>query len=209
MATPMNMNSDAEDIFALALRLPQLSSDDFDEQIAQLPPEASASANHIYRPRTPTSDDKEDLALALRLSLLPFNEQVTSLHRAGSTFVSEDARSSTLPNESDEGDVELALILSQLPADTFDEKVSELNRLRESRMTVEDSLASLLAAMSLAEVRMVPSLRRNKPLTVVLGRYTGPLVGLGFGFGRRFLWIGPARRSISGSDGGAARHVVA
>jgi hypothetical protein len=55
-------NLDDEEILALALGSLHLSSDDSDEQIAQLPPEGSASANHISRPRTPTSNGKDDLA---------------------------------------------------------------------------------------------------------------------------------------------------
>jgi hypothetical protein len=153
---------DDEEILALTLGSPQLSSDDyFDEQIAQLPPEGSASANYISRPHTPTSDENDDLALVLRLSLLPsedFDEQVARLHRTGSASASEEARSSTPPNESDEGNVDLALILSQPPAEIFDEQARGLNQRRESRTAIEDSLASLRTAMSLVQVRTTPSL---------------------------------------------------
>jgi hypothetical protein len=93
-------NSDDEEL-ALALRLSQLSSDDFDEQ---LPTERLASANHTSCPCTPTSDEKDDLALALRLSRLSsndFDEQVARLHRTGSASTSKEA-----PNESDEDDLE-------------------------------------------------------------------------------------------------------
>jgi hypothetical protein len=158
MASPAN--SDDEESLALALSLSQLSHD-FDEQIAQLPSEASASTNHISRPRTPASDEKDDLALALRLSLLHSNdlvEQLTQLHHTGSASASEEARSSTPPNDSDENDLEIALNLSQLPADIFDEQVSELDRPKELHTAIEDSLASWLAAMSFAQVRMTPSL---------------------------------------------------
>jgi hypothetical protein len=159
MANPAN--SDDEESLALAFSLSQLSCNDFDEQIAQLPSEGSASTNHISRPRTPASDEKDDLALALRLSLLPsngFDEQLTQLHHTGSTSAGEEARSSTRPNDSDENDLEIALNLSQLPADIFDEQVSKLNRPKELRTAIEDRLASLLAAMSFAQVRMTPYL---------------------------------------------------
>jgi hypothetical protein len=142
-------DSNDEESLALALTLSQLSSDDIDEQIAQFLSEGSVSANYISRPRAPTSDMEDDLALALRSSLLPsddFNDQVALLHCTGST--------PTTPRyESEENDIELALNLSQLPADIFDEQVSEPNRPKEPRTAVEDSLASLLTAMSPVEVR--------------------------------------------------------
>jgi hypothetical protein len=151
-------NSDDEDL-ALALRLSQLSSKDFDEQIARRLPEGSASANYISRSYTPTREEKDVLALASRLSLLPsddVDEQAARLHCTGSASASEETHSSTPPNDSDENDLELALSLSQLPADIFDEQVSRLNRTKEPYTAVEDSLASLLAAMSFAQVRTTP-----------------------------------------------------
>jgi hypothetical protein len=84
-------NSNDEESPALALSLSLLSSDDFDEQIAQLPPKGSASTNYISRPCTPTSDAKDDLALALRLSRLSSDDldpQVTQLHGTGSAAAS-------------------------------------------------------------------------------------------------------------------------
>jgi hypothetical protein len=195
MASPAN--SDDEEDLALALRLSQLSSDDFDEQIAQLPPEGSASANHTSRSRTPTGDgdDKDDLALLLRLSQLSsddFDEQVPRLYRLESAPVIEKARLSTSRNQRDEDDLELALNLHQLPADVYDEQVNKLSGRGESRTAVEDRLASLLMAMSLVEVWTTPSFLCDKPLTGALGRYArriGWPVGLGFG---RRLWISPA-----------------
>jgi hypothetical protein len=174
-------DSNDEESLALALRLSQLSSD---EQIAQSPHGGSVSPNHISRPRTPISD-KNDLALALGLSLLPsdeFNDQVARLRRTRSAPTSVKARSPTPPKESDENTLELALNLSQLPADIFDEQVSELNRPRESPTAVEDSLGSLLTAMSVVEVRMTPSVQLNKSLKIVLERYarrSGCPAGLG------------------------------
>jgi hypothetical protein len=142
-------NSDEEHL-ALALSLSLLSSDDFDEQIAEPPPQGSGSANHPSRPRTPTSDEKDDLAL--RLSLLPpddFDEQVARLHHKASA---SETRSPAPPNESDEDDLELALFLSQLPVDIFEEQVRALNQRRESRTAIGDSLASFLTVMSLVQV---------------------------------------------------------
>jgi hypothetical protein len=151
MASPAN--SDDEEGLALALSLSKLPHD-FDEQIAQLPSEGSASTNHTSGPGTPASDEKDYLALALILSLLPsndFDEQLTQLHHTGSASAGEEARSSTRPNHSDENDLEIALNLSQ-------QQVSKLNRPKELHTAIEDSLASLLAAMSFAQVRMTPSL---------------------------------------------------
>jgi hypothetical protein len=65
---PSPANSDDDETLDLTLSFSQMSSDDFDEQVAQLPPEGSASVNCISRPRAPTSDD---LALALSLSPPP------------------------------------------------------------------------------------------------------------------------------------------
>jgi hypothetical protein len=64
------------------------------------------------------------------------------------------ARSSIIPSESDENDLQLALNLSQLPADTSDDigQVNELERRRVSRTAIENCLASLLMEMSLGEV---------------------------------------------------------
>jgi hypothetical protein len=142
-------NSDDEEHLALALRLSQLSSDDFDSQIAPLPHEGSALASYTSPPRTPTNNEEDDLALALRLSQLPPDEQVAPLHHTGSTSASEEAHSPILPNESDEDDVELALILSQLPTDVFDEQVRGLNQRRESRAATP---------ISPVQVRTTPSL---------------------------------------------------
>jgi hypothetical protein len=153
MASPPNSgNEENQEILSPALNLSQLSSDNAGEQIAQVPPEGSASASHISRPCTPTRDEKDDLALALRVSPLPsdFDEQVARLHRTVSAPISQRARSSTPPDETDENEYE--------PADTSDEQGSELNRRRESRMAVEDDMASLLMAMSRVKVRTTPSL---------------------------------------------------
>jgi len=163
-------NLDEEDL-ALALTLSQQSSNDLDEHLTQLPTEGSASANHISRPCTPFNDEKDDLALALRLSLLSsddFDEQVTQLHRAGPAPMSEEAHSSTLPNESNEDDLELTLNLSQLPADIFDEQVNELNR-RRMRMT--QTAAEMAISLGEVQVRITLFLYLNEALTIVLVRY--------------------------------------
>ena len=172
-------NSDDEDL-VLALRLSQLpsNSNDFDEQIAQLPLEGPASAEHISRLRAPTSDEKDDLGLALRLSLLSsdeFDEHVARLHHMGSASASafEDTHPLIPPSERDEDDLELAPNLSELPADTFDEQVRELPQRRQSATAVGDSLAALLTAISLVQVRAAPFFIPWQPLKLVVGRYGG------------------------------------
>jgi len=143
------MNSDDEEKLALALRLSQLSSDDFDGQT----PEESALANHMPRPHTLASDGKDDLPLALRLSQSSFDnfdERVAPLHPTGHTSASE---ASTPPNESEEDDLELALTSPQSSTDIFDEQVRELNRRRQTQTTVEGGLE-----IPLGEVRTSPPL---------------------------------------------------
>ena len=62
---PSLTNSDNEEDAALALGLSRLSPD---EQLAQFRPEGSMPGSYPY---TPTNDEKDGLALALRLSQLP------------------------------------------------------------------------------------------------------------------------------------------
>ena len=149
---PSLTHSDGEEDIALALRLSELSHDEFDEQSAQFRPERSTPGSH---PCTPTNDEKDDLVLALRLSQLSsndFDEQATRLHCMESGLASEEARSSTPPNESDESDLEPALNLSQLLADIFDEHVNELSRQKGPRAALEGALASLYTATSIVRV---------------------------------------------------------
>jgi hypothetical protein len=155
MASHTNPND--EDL-SPALRLSQLSSDEVDEQIPQPPTEGSTSANHMYRPHTPTGDEGGGLAPASRLSLLPsddFDEQVAP---TGSASASEEARSSIPPNKSDQDDLELALILSLLLVAVFHEQVR--NQRRESR--TKGSLGSSPTVVSLVEVRTASSSYINK-----------------------------------------------
>lgn len=87
-----------------------LSSDEIDEQGAQLFPEGSLS-----RPRAPTNDEKSDLSLASGLLLPPsldFDKQGPRLRRTESPSASEEVRSSSPPNESDCEEGELVLTLS-------------------------------------------------------------------------------------------------
>lgn len=107
--------------------------------LAWLPPEESASASHISRPRTPTTDGGGELALASGLPRLPPDEHAARLHRTGSS-------PTTPTNESDEDHIVQALNMSKLPAEN---QVGELCRQRKSRT---DGLASLLTKMSLVEV---------------------------------------------------------
>jgi len=118
------------------------SPDDFDEQVAQLPRKESASAHVCQcRPRTPTYDEKDDPALALRSSPLPsddFDEQIAQFHRTGPGPISEEA-----PSENADNYRELALNLSQLPAGTG-EPVSEPNQRTEPHITTQDAPVILL-----------------------------------------------------------------
>jgi len=141
-------DSDIED---LVPRLSQLSRDDFDEQIAQLP-QGSASANHVARPTTPTSDEEDSLAQALKLSqLLPdeFDEAIAQLPTKGTDAATNKSRSST-PPDNDENYLEMALELSQLPAEIFDEQIGDIERLNKARRL--ESLFSHREAMSAVEV---------------------------------------------------------
>ena len=122
---PSLANSDGEVDGTLALRLSKLSPDEFDEQLAQFRPEGSQLS----------SDDVD--------------EQVTQLHCMESALATEKARSSAPPNESDEGDLELALEVPQRPADIFDNQVNELGRRTGPHAALEGSLASLPTATSL------------------------------------------------------------
>jgi hypothetical protein len=141
-------NSDDEGL-AVAVRLSLLSPDDVNAQAAQPPAGGSAPANDISRRTTLPSDEEDKFEIIAAI----FDKRVNRLHRSAST--SDEARSSTLPNETDEDDLELA---SQLPDDIYDEQVKELNRRRESRTAIEDSPASLLMAMSPVEVRVTLSI---------------------------------------------------
>ena len=146
---PSLTNSDSEEDVALALKLSKLSPEEFDEQLAQFHLEGSMPGSH---PCARTSE-KDGLASALRLSQLSSDEQVTRLHCMESASAGEKASSSAPPNEGDEDDLELALNLSQLPADLFDEQVNELSRRVGPHAALEGALASLLTAMSLVRVR--------------------------------------------------------
>jgi hypothetical protein len=182
------MDSGDEDPI-LPLRLSRLPHGNPDEHTTELFRERSAPANHTSHPTTPRTDEKDDLELALRLSLLPsddFDEQIARLQHTESALTSEKARSPTPPNESEENDLELALNLSQLPADIFDEQVRGLNERRESRSATEGSPAPLSTAMSLVEVRTTHSLYLTKSLKIVLERHARRFQGpAGLGFERR------------------------
>lgn len=150
MVSHASSNIEEEDL-ALALRLSQLSLDTFDEQVTQL-----RSASHLPCPTTPRGDGKDNLALASDMSQRSPNaseEQVTQPCPSGSAPTGNEASQTTPPIEYDEDNVELLLMLSQLPADIFDDRVGELNQRKESRAAVEDSLAPLLTAMSPVEYR--------------------------------------------------------
>lgn len=167
MANLAYPGDDQDQDLALALRLSQLPFDDSDEQIAQLPPESYASANHGSHSNAPISEE-DDLAAALSLSLISsddLDKQVAPPHSTGSAPAGEEIPLSITPNESDTDSLDLALILSQLPADVFDEQVSGLNGRAESRMVADGSPASRF----FIEVWSTRSLYICKPLKIAPG----------------------------------------
>jgi hypothetical protein len=133
---------------------------------AQLPLHTSAEAC----PSIPAGKE-DDLAQALMLSQLSsddsddyddfddFDEQVTGPHPMESAMTSKQA----LPCESDEDDLELALNMSLLPADIFDELAIEIDRQKGSH-TADENLASMAAGISPSEVCTASSFSSDKTL---------------------------------------------
>ena len=127
------------------------------DSTTQLPLHTTAPADHISSPIISASEEK-DLARALRLSQPSaddFDQQV-QVDRVESASTREQAHPSPPPNESDED--ELALNMSQLPADVFDEQAIEINRQNGSNTADEEDPGSMAAAISLLEVRSGPTL---------------------------------------------------
>ena len=143
-------NDDEE--LTVALRLSQLSSDAFDEQVAQLHPEdpESAWADHTLGATTLRGDEKIDVAPVPDSPLRSPHEQDTQPQSSEPAPASDEGRQATSSNDNSEPDLEFLLTSSQLPADIFDEQVGELDRRRESRTA---TVASLRTAMSLPEVQ--------------------------------------------------------
>jgi len=103
---------------------------------------------------SPHSDEKDDLALAVRLSSDGFDKEVPHLGSIPKRYPpTGEAHPTTSPVVDNECDIELALTLSQLPADLFDEQVMELNRRKEARPSMEGTPASSHTATSPSEVR--------------------------------------------------------
>jgi hypothetical protein len=103
---------------------------------------------------SPPSDEKDDLAPDVRLSSDDFAKAVPHLHsKLYSPTATGEAHPTTPPAEDNECDLELALALSQLPADLFDEQAMELNRRNEGRPSIEGTLALSHTATSPSEVR--------------------------------------------------------
>lgn len=90
----------------------------------------------------PPSEGDNDVADVSRRSPDASREQLSS---GGSTPTGNDARQTTSIDEYNEDDIELVLRLSQLPADTFDEQLSEINQRRESGVVDEDDLQTELS----------------------------------------------------------------
>lgn len=85
---PGSSTGDEQDDLALAMRLSQLSSDDFDEQVARLHRIGPAPASKKACSSTsPNEGDEDDLELALNLSQLPaddvFDGHASELGRGG------------------------------------------------------------------------------------------------------------------------------
>ena len=128
---------------------------------AQFPLHTTAPTDHIPRPRIPASEE-DNLALASRLSQLSSMRRPTCSSKSSeSAMTREQTHPFPPPNESDEDD--LALNLSQLPADIFDEQAIEINQQTGSH-TADANSASMTAAKSVLEVCMVSSLCPDKPL---------------------------------------------
>ena len=153
MASHTSSSTDEEDL-ALALRLLQLSSDAFDEHISHLyhtrsaPPSPVPSLNTL---------EQYNLALASGVSQRSPNaaeEAVSQLPSDGSSLASNDANRATSQFEDIEDNLELVFMLSELPADIFDEQAGELSRRRVPSMTDLDN-----PARATTEVWMALSLR--------------------------------------------------
>lgn len=125
-----NSEDDGDDALQLAL----ISADASNEDIAQLYPGQSASADDKSRLPASHSDEEDDLAPAPSLSHLPI-----------------DAPPPTTPGSDD---LEWVLNLSQLPEDIFDEQVRELHRQKEKApMATEGVPAPLRGGNSGFQVR--------------------------------------------------------
>jgi hypothetical protein len=132
--------SDDDEELALALKLSQLSPDEFDERVTQFYPFGSASADHASLPAMSPSDEEDVLALTLGLSRLSadeFDQQVAQLHHKRSVPATDIAHPSTPPDNNEDGGLEPALTLSQLLDGNFD----GLTVRREARRVVNEALA--------------------------------------------------------------------
>ena len=164
MTSHTNPRNDQDDL-ALALKLSLLSSDAFDEQVAQLNPDGPSSAKPAHPPAIACSNDVDKCAPTSSPSQPPPDaSDVPEGQGIEPHFIPVDNQMAPV----NENDLDLALMLSQLPADIFDEQVGELN---QPRTAAEGDVASLRMAMSVLEVRMLPPFWRTSILKGVLGRY--------------------------------------
>lgn len=167
MTSHTNPRNDQDDL-TLALKLSLLSSDAFDEQVAQLNPGGPSSAKPAHPPAITCSNDVDKCAPASNLSQPPSDTpDVPEGQGIEPHFIPVDNQVAPV-NEHSENDLDLALMLSQLPADIFDEQVGELN---QPRTAAEGDVASLRMAISVLEVRMLPPFWRTSILKGVLGQY--------------------------------------
>lgn len=153
-------NPDIDEDPALALRLSPLPPDAFNEQVVHLHSEASGWADRESRPTTPRDGEKDNVASA---SDAP-QRMAPAFDSSGQVAEPQSSGSAPIDNRAchatpDEDDLELHLMLSQLPSDIFDEQVGELNRQGGAKTAEDDLLASLPAATPLLEVRTSSSVR--------------------------------------------------
>ena len=96
------MPASEEDDLALALRLSQLSSEDFDKQVARLHHIESAVTREEAYSSPPPKSDEDDLELALIMSQLPVDEQAIEINRQKGFHTADEnsaSRAATSPPE--------------------------------------------------------------------------------------------------------------
>jgi hypothetical protein len=148
----MSSDDDAEDL-ALALMLSQLSS--VNKQAADFISDMLAEADSV----SDSSDENNNDVVSL---VDPPKQSSSGSRRLSHStefgLASDGALSTASPNAPDDDDLELALKLSLLQPNDFEDQVGELNRRREFHAAVEDGPSSSLRPMSVVEVWMTPSL---------------------------------------------------
>lgn len=181
MASHADLDAGGEPV--LALRSLQRPSDVLNAQIPRLHPGRSASAESSLRPTATLTDRNNDTMLNSDTSQRSGNypEGVTQTHFGGSASAGNDTRR-IAPHEDYEDDLELAIRLSKLPADAFDEQVNELNRRREVGVVINNDLASFPTSKPSVEVQTMSCSCLSQSLKAVTGPHAsscGSDTGLG------------------------------